>query len=140
MKSGLYLELTVEQVREIIKVDLKEILREYEETIPIDLEHYESLVKDVQAIEAVLEMYQSPEERVREYVEDSVEGKFQVVFTDCNGDNVSATLTGEQASDCITVMETFIEAYKKSGFVNELTLTIHNPYMGDTTLNTGKLV
>lgn len=79
-------------------------------------------------------------DEIREYMERDLpdysqesEEEFTVVFKDCDGTISSASLKGDDAAFLEPVVKAFLEAYKNSGFCNELTITIGNKIFGDKT-------
>jgi hypothetical protein len=73
-------------------------------------------------------------EDVEDTCEDTSQELFSVTFRDCNGEVASKTITGERAVYLDDVLRAFMEAYNASGFVNDLTITLHNSYRGDTVI------
>ena len=80
-------------------------------------------------------------DEIREYMQSSIpdysqdtydqEEEFTVIFKDCDGTISSASLKGDDAAFLEPVVKAFLEAYEKSGFCNELTITIGNKIFGD---------
>ena len=65
----------------------------------------------------------------------SFEGEegFTVIFRDCDGEEVSEELVGDDAAYLEPVIQAFLRAYEKSGFCNGLSITIENKFTGDKT-------
>lgn len=126
MNTGIYLQLTDEQLADIIELELSERIRDIEEE---DGEFANK--KTLKALQRVRALYQSFGEEI-EYEDDICESLFKVVFRDCNGDITSTTLIGDSAGNLIDILRAFASTYEKSGFVNKLSITAHNRYMGDT--------
>lgn len=79
-------------------------------------------------------------QEIKEYIGDDIvprstedQEEFTVVFKNCDGEVSSESLKGDDAAYLEPIIQAFMRAYDKSGFRNELTITIGNKIFGDKT-------